>query len=255
MTRRSELQKLPTMASRKQTSPKPDPYPFPFLQHGPWAANDYRACVEWQVVFQTPLREDARQLIQQSLFPPLDESSWSGDRVLTLSTGQDAGVGIWNAYSGEPLSDAAMEAGEFEDVKVSSVHILAFCADVDQWLLKLNETHRISLVIGSTDKADKWHRWSVKQFTERLLPLFEELFRIARPAAEVPKDPISLEASMAYALVESAKTYFSSHELADADSALVERLQVLFDRASGYSDLADHSIWYLRKCIREERSA
>lgn len=241
------------MAARK-AAPKPDPHPFPFLAHGPWAANDYRACVEWQVIFQEPVSEEERARILASVKPPLDASSWSGDKVLTLSTGQDAGVGIWNAYSGQPLSDEAMEAGEFEDVKVTSAFIKAFCEDVDRLLLQVAEKNSIACVIGSTDRADKWHRWSVKQFPSRLLPMFEELFRNARPVAEVGNDPDSLEASLAYALAVSLNTYFDSVSLASADAGFLARLQQLLDRSTGYFGYADHLTYDLRRSLREERA-
>ena len=243
------------MASPKQAKAKPEPYPFLFLQHGPWAASDYCECAEWQVVFRGTVPENERKRILDSVFPPLDDSGWSGDRVLTLSTGQDAGVGIWNAYSGQPLSDEAMQEGDFENVNVTTAHIKTFCANVDEWLFEVHQAHPIALVIGSTDKKDKWHKWSVKQFPNQLLPMFEELFRSARPATEVPKDPISLEASMAYATVEAVLQYFSSHELADADANLVARIKSLMDSINGYSDLADAQIWYVRKCIQEERQS
>lgn len=85
------------MAPRKKAGATPALYPFPFLQHGPWTADDYRESVEWQVVFQTPVVEDARARALETVPRALGQSSWAGDRVLTLSTGQDAGVWIWNA--------------------------------------------------------------------------------------------------------------------------------------------------------------
>src|SRR5665648_240935 len=112
------------MATRKKSAAKPDPFPFPFLAHGTWSASDYRQSVEWLVVFKSPVAASRQRGILGSVLEPLEVSSWSGDRVLTLSTGQDAGVGIWNAYSGQPpLSEEALEHGDFEDVKITAVHI------------------------------------------------------------------------------------------------------------------------------------
>ena len=241
------------MATRKQLPPKPDPFPFLFLGHGPWAVSDYRACVEWQVVFQSAVAEKEQAPLLASVAAPLDYNVWSDGRVLTLSTGQDAGVGIWNAYSGKPLSEEQLENGDFEDVNVSAAQIKEFCTDVDQWLLKVHAEHPISVVLGPTEKEDKWHRWSVKQFPDRLLPLFEVLFKDVRSVAEVARDPSSLESAMADALLQAVKAYFSAVPAAYANTNLVLRTQTVMECAGGYSSLADYNISYLRRLFKEER--
>jgi hypothetical protein len=244
------------MTLRKQPYAKSDPFPFPFLAHGPWNASDYRQSVEWLVVFESAVAAPKQKGIIDSVPAPLTQSSWSGDRVLTLSTGQDAGEGIWNTYSGQVLlSDKALEAGEFENAKITAGHIQAFSDDVDLWVLNLHKSETMGLVVGNTDKKDKWHRWSVKQFPDRILRMFEDIFKGARPRSDKTKADESIESMMAYALMSAVKDYFSSYELRDAASDLIARLEVLFEHAAGIDDLADRSIMYLRRCIQEERKA
>lgn len=229
------------MAARSKSPAKPDPYPFPFLAHGPWSASDYRQSAEWLVVFQAVVTPEKQRNLLGSVPQPLEQSSWSGDRILTLSTGQDAGVGIWNAYSGQPpLSKEALEAGEFENVRITLSHIKAFCDDVDQWLLMHHELQPIGLVVGATEKEDKWHRWSVKQFADRLLPMFERLFEMVRPVSEKTKENSSMEFGLAHVFAHVLRDYLSSKEPDDSAAEFVQRLVASMERIAGHNDYADY---------------
>jgi hypothetical protein len=225
-------------------------FPFPYLRHGPWSASQYMRHVHWLVLFESEVPEAERERIRGSGPGPLDLLSWSGDRVLNLSTDQDGGASIWEAYSGQgPLPENAEEL----DFELTKEHISAFCEDVDRWLMNQHQSHPIGLVVGISGKTDKWHRWSVKQFPERLLPMFELFF--SEVAGPVPKEmnTDSQEWGMAVVLSDSVTAYF---ELLDVvgqpyPAEIVQRIFKLFARAKGYS-LADRHLEFLERAVRHQ---
>jgi hypothetical protein len=237
------------MAAAKRKKGLANSYPFPFLRHGPWNASQYKRIIFYIVVFESEVSEPERARILASVLPPFEVSGWSGNRVLRLRTPHDGGASVWEAYSGQTLPEHPEEL----DFELTKQHIEAFCDDVDKWLMRLHEAHPLGLVVGAATGTDKWHRWSIQHFSDRLLPMFESFFfEAARPHSEETRKVEAQEWGMSASLSDALSGYCdrldAAHEPPSVEIA--QRVFKLLARARGYS-LADGDFDYFEGWLQK----
>ncbi len=226
------------MAAKKKT----ESFPFPFFQHGTWPAKDDIDGICFDIVFREPLSPDQRKKAETGLPKGLDEVVWSEGVGAVLSVSR-YGLSIGEAYGGGPGTS-----------RLTGKQIKAFCSDLDEWLTELNKKHPLLLTIGSGTKDDKWHQWSVRQFPDVILPVFEHFF--APPQPPRPERITDLidrpESHMAAVLGRALQNYFAHRaEGTPVSHDELKRFFAAMESATGFNYNADGAFTYLKRCYAQ----
>lgn len=199
--------KASTKSSTRTASAKPAAAP-PFFGQG---HAEYYEWFEMWILFDAPVpKAERKALLKGAPRPAVLDAQWPHSSLLWASTGdQWIHQHLVEAY-GTPAAKAKMkkalarqEAGDDDDDLLDDLLAMGgeekkFNAEIEQWILAMHKKRPILLVARQEDgeaggtRLGAWHKKSVAQLEERVLPALQALAKQKVPADDLRRAPIEI---------------------------------------------------------------